>query len=57
MKYSCVKWKDKSDIPIISNKHTDPEMVALTNRRGDQKYNYSIARDYNDRISGIDCTD
>ena len=37
MKYSCVKWKDKSDIPIISNKHTDPEMVALTNRRGDQK--------------------
>ena len=51
------KWKDKRDVLSISNKHTNPEMVFVTDRGGDQKQKPSIVRDYNDEMSGIDRTD
>ena len=31
------KSKDKRDVLTISNKHINPKMVSVTNRRGDQK--------------------
>ena len=51
------KWKDKSDVLSISNKHTNPEMVSVTKRGGDRKQKPSIVCDYNDEMSGIDSTD
>ena len=51
------KWKDKREVLTISNKHTEPQMVLVTNRRGDQKMKPNIVRDYNDGMSGIDRTD
>ena len=51
------KWKDKREVHTISNKHTEPQMVQVTNRRGDQKMKPNIVRDYNDGMSGIDRTD
>ena len=51
------KWKDRREVLTISNKHTSPEMVPTTNRRGDQKMKPNIVRYYNDGMSGIDRTD
>ena len=51
------KWKDKRDVLTIRNKHTNSEIVPVTNRHGDQKQKFSIVRDYNDGMSGMDRTD
>ena len=42
------KWKDKRDVLTIRNKHTNSEIVPVTNRHGDQKQKFFIVRDYND---------
>ena len=49
---SVTKWKDKRDVPMISNKHS-VEMVDVTSRRGDSKSKPNVIRDYNDGMSGI----
>ncbi|MEL7307546.1 MAG: transposase [Pseudomonadota bacterium] len=51
------KWKDKRDVLTISNKHTEPKLVPVTNRRGDEKLKPDSVRDYNLYMSGIDRTD
>ena len=54
---AVLKWKDKREVYTISNKHTQPKLVPVTNRRGDQKMKPDSVKDYNNYMSGIDRTD
>ena len=50
------KWKDKRDVLTISTAHI-PEMVNVTNRRGQEKLKPNLIKDYNAFMSGIDRSD
>ena len=50
------KWKDKRDILTISTAHI-PEMVRVTNRRGQEKMKPNLIKHYNTFMSGIDRSD
>ena len=52
-----VKWKDTREVVTISNKHTEPKLVPVTNRRGFEKLKPDSVRDYNRYMSRIDRTD
>ena len=51
------KWKYKRDVITITSKNTEPEMVPVSNRHGDQKQKPSIFCDSNEEMSGIDRID
>lgn len=53
---SVTKWKDERDVLMISNAHV-PTMTAVTNRRGQEKQKPNMVKDYNNSMSGIDCSD
>ena len=50
------KWKDRREVLTVSNAH-NPEMVKVSNRRGNEKMKPNIVRDYNNSMSGIDRSD
>ena len=50
------KWKDKRDVLSISNAHV-PQMVPVTNRRGEEKMKPNLIGDYNANMSGVDRSD
>ena len=50
------KWKDKSDVLMISNM-PELKMVEVANKRGEKKMKPNMVRDCNNGMSGVDRSD